>query len=839
MSVLYEIGPFRLDVDAKVLTRAGITTRLGARAVAVLVALVERPNEYVPKAHLIEAAWPGLIVEEANLNVQVSAIRRSLAEAPGGERWIETLARRGYRFAGPVSRLPNLRARATSRAHTNLPEALTSFIGRERELVEIKRLLPGIRLLTITGTGGIGKTRLAQQVAAEVADAFRDGAWFVDLAPLNDPAQVDSAAAQVLGVGGAPGRPLRDALVECLRDREVLLVLDNCEHLLDATAQLVGYILHRAAETTIVATSREALQVDGEQAFPLSPLTLPDPGSSADAIAASEAAQLFMDRARRQQPHFALTPAQAPTLAELCNHLDGIPLALELAAARVPSLTIAQINDRLNDRFRLLTGGARTSLRRNQTLRGTLDWSHGLLSEAECVAWRRLAVFPGAFTLEAAACVASGGAIDGSMVVDLLARLVSRSLVVAVIHDAGARYRLLETTRAYGLERLDEAGETESLKLRHAHFVHQYFERAHHDWWRMSQAEWVSTYATERDNVRAALDWAFDQGGDSTLGIALAGRSAAIWWSLSLVGEGTQRLEHATRTIGPAMPESDQALLWLGLGNGLRDAAPTDAATAFERAIMLYRRAGDTFGTAEAQLRLALALAKMCRCDDATRAVSESIDVVAHSGLPRMKGVYCVTLGMIETMSGNLITARDHYEDAMSYYRIAKFDEGARAIAGELANLRWALGDLEAAEAAFVEYVTMLQASSAARHEFLGFALCNLAGLLTERGELDRALAAAREGLPLLGAGKAWIFADHVALRAALAGRATDAAHLAGYADAMRACKQAPREPNEARARERLQTLLTNRFGAVERERLLADGAQLGDDDACRLALDT
>jgi len=263
MSVVYEMGLFRLDPEAKVMTRAGMPAPLGARACAVLATLVERPNEYVSKTHIMDTAWPGLVVEEGNLTVQISAIRRALGEVAGGERWIETLARRGYRFVGPVTRLQDLRPHGSASARTNLPEPLTSFIGRERELVEIKRVLAGSRLVTLTGVGGIGKTRLAQQVAAEVVDAYRDGVWFVDLAPLAEPALVASATAQVLNIGDTTGKLLNELLSDRLRDRELLLVLDNCEHLLEACARLAGAILPRAAQVTIVATSREPLQVEG------------------------------------------------------------------------------------------------------------------------------------------------------------------------------------------------------------------------------------------------------------------------------------------------------------------------------------------------------------------------------------------------------------------------------------------------------------------------------------------------------------------------------------------------------------------------------------------------
>jgi predicted ATPase/DNA-binding winged helix-turn-helix (wHTH) protein len=465
---IYEIGPFRLDAEAGVLTQAGVPVALGSRAVAVLTTLVERSNEFVQKGAIMDAAWPGVVVEESNLAVQISAIRRVLAQTPGGEHWIETLARRGYRFVGPITEIREELPQGAGLAgkRSNLPEPLTSFIGRERELVEIKRLLPGKRLLTLVGVGGIGKTRLALQVAAEVIDAYRDGVWLIEFASIRDPLLLPTSVAQVLGVQEKTGTPLTDTLRAHLKARQLLLILDNCEHLLDACAMLADTILRGAADTTIFATSREPLHVPGEQTYPLQTLSLAEPSANAEVIARSEAVQLFVERAQRQLPDFALTAVRAPAVAELCVHLDGIPLALELAAARVRSLSIEQINARLNDRFKLLTGGARTALPRQQTLRATLDWSFDLLEEQERVVLRRLAIFAGGFTLEAASTVASDDGIDEFAIVNLLSQLVDRSLVAADTNDAGPRYRLLETTSAYALEKLIEAEEIDALRRR-------------------------------------------------------------------------------------------------------------------------------------------------------------------------------------------------------------------------------------------------------------------------------------------------------------------------------------------------------------------------------------
>ena len=565
MTKHYEIGPFRLDCNGGVLTEAGVPVALGSRAVAVLATLVKRSNEYVQKSSIIDAVWPDVIVEESNLAVQISAIRRVLAQAPGGERWIETLSRRGYRFVGPVIERTGDRQGALGDKRTNLPEPLTSFIGRGRELAEIKRLLSANRLLTLVGVGGIGKTRLALQVAAEVIDTYRDGVWLIELGSISDPLLVPTSVAQVLGVQERMGTPLTKTLCAHLKARQLLLILDNCEHLLDACAKLTDAMLRSAAEPTIIATSREPLHVEGEQTYPLQTLSLAESSASAEATARSEAVQLFVERARLQLPDFELTAARVSAVVELCSHLDGIPLALELAAARIPSLSIEQINARLQDRFKLLTGGSRTAPPRQQTLRATLDWSFDLLTEQERAVLRRLAIFSGGFTLEAASSVASAEAIDEFAVIDLLSQLVARSLVVADTSDAGPRYRLLETARAYAMERLVEAEEVNAIRRRHAQYFRKFFERAPDDWLCLPEAEWRATYLPELDNVRAALDWALSTGADTAIGIGLCSASGAAWMELALVGEGRQRLEAAIARIEQT-PELDQARLWLWLG---------------------------------------------------------------------------------------------------------------------------------------------------------------------------------------------------------------------------------------------------------------------------------
>jgi predicted ATPase/DNA-binding winged helix-turn-helix (wHTH) protein len=834
---IFELGPFRLDADVALLTRDGTPTPLGPRAVALLRTLVEHASEYVAKSKLLDTVWPGVVVEESNLAVQVAAIRRVLAQAPGGERWIETLPRRGYRFVGPRRELPDKRQVVADSKLTNLPEALTSFIGRERELVEIKRLLPVMRLVTIVGAGGIGKTRLALQGAAEVVDAYRDGVWLAELASIRDPSLVPKTVAQILGVQERAGRPPTESLRAHLRSRQVLLILDNCEHLLDSCAQLANTVLKEAKGTTIMATSREPLRVAGEQTYSLQPLSLPEHGASAETMMRSDAVQLFVERVQRHLPDFELNAGRAPAVAEVCIHLDGIPLALELAAARARSLSVEQINARLGDRFRLLTGGSRTALPRQQTLRATLDWSYDLLAEGERVVLRRLSIFPGSFTVEAASAIASDVAIDEFSVIDVLSQLAARSLVIADTSARRTRYRLLDTTRAYALEKLAEVGEIEACQRRHAQHFCTLFDGAPDDWLRMRDAEWHATYVPEVAHVRAALEWAFAPAGDSAIGVSLAGASGPLWAMLGLWGEGAQQLEAAAACVEARGSAPDQARLWLWLGV-LLDPVPTRSRPAFERAAELYRRLRDASGLGHSLVRLGRVLAFMGKLEQSEAALTEAYSLLERTGPRRLLNHYFFNFAFLKTFTGDLASARRYYEQSLELDREAGDESAVLVAIGNLANVSWALDDLGAAVAAFREQVALLSKSPISTRRWLGTALTNLAGVLTEQGELDGALAAAREGLPLLREdGSAWIFFDHVALRAALAGKVRDAARLAGYANHIWAAKEAERQPNEGRARKRLQVVLGENLAPDQLESLLAEGAKLSEDEACRLAL--
>ena len=407
----------------------------------------------------------------------------------------------------------------------NLPSQFTSFVGRGPQLTELRKLLTESRLVTFTGAGGVGKTRLAVQVANQLADKYADGIWYVDLAPITDPDLVPVTAARALGLPDQPGDSTMDTLLRFVRDRQILVVLDNCEHLLDACANLVVTVLGGAPGLTLLATSREPIGMTGEATWRVPSLSVAD-----------EAVELFADRARLAQTSFAVTEDNSAVLVEICQRLDGVPLAIELAAARVRALSLAEILDSLHDRFRLLTGGSRTAVRRQQTLRASVDWSHALLTEPERILFRRIAVFYGGFDLEAAQAVAGGGDIERYQVLDQLTLLVDKSLVVGDESGGRTRYRLLETVRQYALEKLGESGEADAVRTRHRdHYTAMAalldapagsdYEK------RLEQAE------IEIDNLRAAFGWSRETSAIA-LALALASSLQPLWLGRGCIQEG-------------------------------------------------------------------------------------------------------------------------------------------------------------------------------------------------------------------------------------------------------------------------------------------------------------
>ena len=601
-SAIVEFGRFRFAPHRRELLVDGRSIEIGGRAFDVLTALVEARGAVVSKDVLMRRVWPDRVVEENNLQAHISALRAAF----GPEReLIRTVSGRGYQFTGEIRILaasPDERAGAGVAAATlpptNLPEPVSELIGRDDGLGEVLSLVGAHRLVTLTGAGGIGKTRLSLEVARHVLPRFADGVWAVELAPLTDPELVPVAVATALGVELPSGTAPPPSVANALRSKRLMLVLDNCEHVVDAAAQMAELLLRANPAARVIATSREPLRAEGEWVYPVPPLAVPTEGSPVgyDPLRYG-AVRLFVERARAAEPHFSPDERVAAAIVGICRRLDGIPLAIELAAGRAAALGIEGVAARLHDRFRLLAGGHRTAMPRHQTLRATLDWSYELLSEPERVVLPRLAIFAGGFSLEAARAIAADHQITELDVVDCVANLVAKSLVTADGGGARVRYRLLETTRAYALEKLAEAGELDATARRHAGRYLSLFEDAAAEAETRPTDEWLAEYGPRIGNVRVALDWAFSPNGDLSTGVALTIASVPLWVQLSLMGECRERVERALAGIDPGSspPQRREMQLYAALGASLmytRGPVPETGA-AWTRALELAEALGD------------------------------------------------------------------------------------------------------------------------------------------------------------------------------------------------------------------------------------------------------
>ena len=506
-------------------------------------------------------------------------------------------------IAGLQTEFPSLKT--LDSFSNNLPIRLTSFIGRENEIREIKQDLSEHRLVTLTGSGGVGKTRLSLQVAAEVIEEFDHGVWFVELAPLADLDLLPQTILSALGVKDQSGKDPLELLKTYLQEKKTLIVLDNCEHLISASAWVVNELLRAAPRIKVMASSREALGVRGEVSYPVPSLTLPNLKHlpAIEVLSQYEAVRLFIDRALLVSPRFVVDKDNAPFLAQICHRLDGIPLAIELAAARVKVLSVEQLSKRLDDRFRLLTGGARTALPRQQTLRALIDWSYDLLSENERLLLQRLSVFAGGWTLEAAEEVCSGDGIDSYDVLDLLTQLVNKSLVVVMQgpQNGETRYRMLETIRQYARDKLAETGKGESIRDRHLAYFVKLAKQAEPELYRSDQALWLKRLDAELDNFRAALEWALTK--DIEAGLRIL---SAPWrfWRNKYISEAATWLDQFLADANSIAPEIKAKALSARSYFGFFTSNIDTAIAWAQESLSLYRDLDDQKGIANGLLLL-------------------------------------------------------------------------------------------------------------------------------------------------------------------------------------------------------------------------------------------
>src|SRR6266404_5863112 len=666
-------GPFRLFIAERLLEKADEPLELGSRALDILITLVERAGEVVTRNELISRVWPDVIVEEANLRVHVSGLRKALGDGRDGARYVTNVIGRGYCFVAPVIRsasrrsFPAVRPVVTDRL-CKLPARLMRMIGRDDTVRALSAQLMTRRFVSIVGPGGMGKTTVAVSIAHALIDDFEGAVFFVDLGALTDPGLVPTAVASALGIMMQGQDPFL-SLLAFLGNRRVLLLLDNCEHVIDAAAALAEPVVSEAPQAHILATSREALRVEGEHVHLLYPLDGPrdDVGLTADEALTFPAVQLFMERAAAGGYCSELSDTDAPIVARICRRLDGIALAIELAASRVSSHGIRGTAELLDNRFKLLWQGRRTALPRHQTLNAMLDWSYNLLREGDKLVLCRLSVFVGVFTLKAALSVAGTEANDAE-VADALANLVAKSLISPTTIGESTYYRLLDTTQAYAAGKLTGHGEADNAARCHAIYYSSYLGRDEaiqstfgaHD---------LSGYAPHIGNVRAALEWAFSDHGDIAVGVELATWAAPLFVGLSLLDECRSWCEQALATLDePGRGTRREMILQeaLALSSMFTKGNSDEVRAAIERGLAL----AETFEDRDRQLQLLFGLnIFFTRIGDFRGSLTVAEKGVTVAGAVKNPAGLVMTdwmLGVALHLVGNQAAAQRHCERGMA-----------------------------------------------------------------------------------------------------------------------------------------------------------------------------
>ena len=780
----YRFERFELRLDERLLYRDGEATAVGARAVDVLAVLVTSQGRLVSKQELLERAWPNLVVEENNLQVQISTLRKWI-----GAQAIATVPGRGYRFCLPVSgpavdeaQAGFVQATASTRPSPGgrdvlsvLPPLQGRLLGRESELAAFDLQLPA-SLLTIVGPAGIGKTAFALSVAHAWKPTRRDGVAWVELAGVSDPDLVASVVAQSLGLGLGGDQPLH-GLVAALAPLQVLIVIDNAEHVLDAVTRMAHAITKGAPGVRLVVTSQAPLRVPGERVFRLGPLAIPDDDASFDEAIRHGAVALFVDQVRAVDHRFVFEIPQLSQVIALCRKLDGVALAIKLAAARVPLLGLRGVEERLVERFRLLQDHSPVAAPRQQALLSALDWSHELLSPVEQAVFRRLAVAAGGFTLELAGVLARGPQLDEWTVIDVLGTLVDRSLVMP---DGGQhpRYRLLDTMRDYAAMRLEASGELEDLRGHHAHAMARLMQSAYEDYWRQPDAQWLDRHGPDIDNVRLAIEWATRH--DPVLAVILLGASGPLFLLLGLAAECRERgqvLEAAAR----AMPEdADVARFWLERSRvhwGIGNTAMHDMALRAER---IYREAGDAPG-----LYLALRCLAGSGALPGERAfgVLEEMARLEQPEWPvRLRAQRLLAQAGVLRSIEHMAEARRVCQNLLVTAQAAGLEGVVSATLSDLASVTLALGDTEGASRACHQ---LLARGRHRRDNFVVHALAIVACVSFVKGDLRGARSALTDFIAA-SRSRNWewlgLYAGLLALLAAMEGRFEAAARLLGYA---------------------------------------------------------
>jgi predicted ATPase/DNA-binding winged helix-turn-helix (wHTH) protein len=817
-------GAARLDLARRRLLIDEVPARLGARAFDVLVALVERRDRAVAKNELFELVWPGVIVEENNLQVHISALRKLL-----GPQTIATVPGRGYRFTATVASSPDDAAAPAPTVASKAAAHAEPLYGRAEDLRAVGDLLRQHALVSIVGAGGIGKTRLAQALAVAAREQFAGGIWWVELSQLSDGAAVPAAVGKALGTSGGDDRPVLQTVGALLRHGRSLLVLDNCEHVLDVAAESVRALLADVADLRVMVTSQEPLRLPEEHVYRLSGLATDSATETPAAIA------LFVARARAADPRLLITSAQLATIADICRRLDGMPLAIELAAARVRLLGIDGLRARLDERFNVLTGGTRSVLRRHQTLRATLEWSHQLLSAEERAVFRRLGVFVGGFSLELAQAVATDEGLDRWTVLDLLGHLVDKSLVVA---DAGEapRYRLLETTRAFALEQLAAASEMPQRFRKHADAMLAFAQQVEAGHWKWS-AEDQARHNAELENLRAALDWAAAAADTRGLACALFANSRLLWVNCELMNEG---IDCAKRLLplSSDLSVEVEARFNLALANLGYLGGQQECFVAALRATELFRSLGDTSRLIDCLIWTAMVGAHRGEAQHRAAALAEADALIDDHAPPRQRAALALAHARHFAYMGDYKNARPWAERQAAIYRQSG-DVGEQMGLSAAAWYGCALGHID-------EAIPVLQAAiDTFRRIRAPYGLGNAQQLLANahalRGDREAAFTLGRAVVPYLQRTQmvASIVPFMALLHAQQPGSETNAAVLIGFFDAEMQRTRRLVPPFVTDTRDRVMTQVQAALGTALAQQSAEAGAQLSEEKAIALMFDS
>jgi predicted ATPase/DNA-binding winged helix-turn-helix (wHTH) protein len=816
----YRFDRYTLLPGRRCLLEGERAVKLGGRAFDLLLTLVERYDRAVPKPELMERVWPRLVVEENNLQVQIAVLRKLLGPAA-----IATIPGRGYRFTLPVrtTGAPEPAVATSARPAAQVRAQRAPIYGRDDDVATICALLERHALVSIVGAGGIGKTRVAHAVAERMRASFAAGVRFVELAPISDPALVVPEIARAFGIDVAPGR--RDdveVVAAAVSGQQSLLVVDNCEHVLDAVATFADAVSSTSSAARVLITSQEPLKTDPECVHRLNPLSVPADGTCDD-WQQHGAVQLFINRAHAADSRCVPDSPDAQAIVEICKRLDGIPLALELAAARVPLLGIEGLRARLDERFNVLTGGSRFVLRRHQTLRAALDFSHGLLSDDERKVFRRLAVFAGSCAVEAAQRICAAG-VGEWHALDCLGGLVDKSMVVAE-GGAAPRLRLLETTRAYALEKLADAGETNELLALHARSVAEQFRGTYDDYGTLPERDWLARYVPELDNLRAAIDWTLRH--DGALAIQLVGDSLKLWQDLALQPEAMRYCAAALARVDAATSASAAGRLWYAEAMMLANSDHRRSREAARRAVALLRGAGDANVLMFALARLASA-GRRDRADEEQWAALAEFEELLPQASATMRVYLPIAAAMVNRSAGRIAEARREYEracDLAAELGEREMELTQRSNVGDVALIA---GNFDEAIAIYRDIVGELARRNQLFHTL---ALGGLATALLMKDDIAAARDTLAMAVPLLVRyDVAHRYTDACALLAARLERDVEAGRLLGYSEAAMAARDEGRDPGQAVARERALALLAHVAGEAL-ARWMREGAQARDAD--------